>query len=417
MLKSSLIYRSLKTLLLLVLSLLYGLGISYFPETKALLTSSVTASGIVGTSEDWTPPAPTLVSPANGTIAGTNSPWTLNPLMDWENVSWGTSITYIYQSSHSNAVNPDGSFVSPAYTSVPLVASQIPAPGTPDGIYFWHVKACDAVSGCGDWSEMWLLTVDRTIQETNPGGVILNEILPDPTGSDISSMPDGEWVELFNTSTDDINVAGWSLYDAIDTHRLPITSSNTNTGNTIVPAHGFLVVYRNGDTDFSLNDDAAGDTIRLYSGTISTGVLVDSHAYIGPVLENKSIARIPDGTGPWVDPIPTPGAPNQLESLSPVTTTTIEEQATPPAEPLLLVNSLLPLPPLELSPNLGIMPLPSPESALTHLPTSTPLPASTPEPGATPLPTDAPVFTPAPDSIPEPLMTPILETTSIPINE
>ena len=32
---------------------------------------------------------------------------------------------------------------------------------------------------------------------------------------------------------------------------------------------------------------------------------------------NKSYARIPDGTGSWVDPIPTPGEPNKMEEIMP----------------------------------------------------------------------------------------------------
>jgi len=143
--------------------------------------------------------------------------------------------------------------------------------------------------------------------------IVLNEFLPNPTGDDNAPMLGGEWVELYNNSASDVDVNGWYLYDSIDTHALPINSSRTSTGNTIVPAGGFLVVYRNGDSDFSLNQNVDGDTVRLYNGSISSGTLIDSHTYTGPVAENKSIARIPDGTGPWVDPVPTPGSSNCLE--------------------------------------------------------------------------------------------------------
>ena len=146
------------------------------------------------------------------------------------------------------------------------------------------------------------------------GDVVINEILPDPVGADDAAKPNGEWIELYNRSDSVVDVTGWYLYDAIDSHALPIKGGRTNTGGTQIQAHGFLVVYRAGDSNFSLNQDAGGDTVRLYNGSISTGNLIDSHTYIGPVPEGKSIARIPDGTGPWVDPIPTPGEPNRLES-------------------------------------------------------------------------------------------------------
>lgn len=144
--------------------------------------------------------------------------------------------------------------------------------------------------------------------------VVINEILPNPVGDDNAAKPNGEWVELYNKSDKEIDVAGWYLYaDTIDAHALPINSERTNTGNTKIPAHGFLVVYRNSDSNFSLNQDRGGNTVRLYNGPLASGTLIDSHTYTGPVKEGKSIARIPDGGNTWYDPIPTPGEPNRLE--------------------------------------------------------------------------------------------------------
>ncbi len=107
-------------------------------------------------------------------------------------------------------------------------------------------------------------------------------------------------------------MAAWVLYDNKDTNELFITSENTNRGNTIVPAGGFLVVYRNGDSDFALNNTGE-DSVRLYDGKISEGAnLIDSYIYTINALEGKSFARIPDGSDNWVDPLPTPGEPNIL---------------------------------------------------------------------------------------------------------
>lgn len=142
--------------------------------------------------------------------------------------------------------------------------------------------------------------------------IVINEFLPNPTGNDNASMPNGEWIELYNNSGTDVDAAGWWLYDAQDGHELAITDANTDTGNTLIPDGGFLVVYRNGDSDFTLNN-TGGDSVRLYDGPISTGNLIDSHVYSVDVPEGKSFARIPDGSTNWVDPIPTPGEPNVLE--------------------------------------------------------------------------------------------------------
>ncbi len=141
--------------------------------------------------------------------------------------------------------------------------------------------------------------------------VVLNEFIPNPTGLDDALKPGGEWAELYNNSNINFNVGTWVLYDETDTGELYITTANTNTGGTIVAPHSYLVVYRNGDSDFNLNNKA--DSVRLYTGyPIASSTLVDSYTYTTEKPEGFSYARIPDGVGSWVDPIPTPGEPNTL---------------------------------------------------------------------------------------------------------
>jgi len=175
--------------------------------------------------------------------------------------------------------------------------------------------------------------------------IVLNEFLPNPDpsangfnfGQDNDQKPKGEWVELYNNSSDHVDLKDWYLTDD-DGHRIDIEPCRTNTGNTIIPAKGYFVVYKNegegcDSHSFSLNND--GDTVKLFN---NEGVLIDSYSYdahdycqLEPtpgsensditgngnceeVPPNKSYARIPDGIGVWVDPIPTPGAPNVLEN-------------------------------------------------------------------------------------------------------
>ena len=107
-------------------------------------------------------------------------------------------------------------------------------------------------------------------------------------------MPDGEWVELYNKGNWSIDINGWYLYDAIDSHDLPITATNVGGGSTIIPAKGYLAVYRNTDPLFSLNNDT--DNVRLYDGEIGVGNLINSHSYTGTV-EAKSWSGMPNGAG------------------------------------------------------------------------------------------------------------------------
>jgi len=144
---------------------------------------------------------------------------------------------------------------------------------------------------------------------------LINEFMPNPaaSGSDqgTAGAPlDGEWVELFNPTSSDIDVAGYALFDSVNTHEIVISSANTNTGGTLIPSLGYLVVYRDGDGDFELNN-AGGDTVRLFTDLISNGgALVDSHTYTVAAPDDKSFARVPDGAANWIDPDATPGEPN-----------------------------------------------------------------------------------------------------------
>lgn len=142
--------------------------------------------------------------------------------------------------------------------------------------------------------------------------VVINEFLPNPAGNDNAPKPAGEWVELYNGSSVDMDVNGWVLYDNNNANDLPITATSTNTGGTLIPSHGFLVVYRNGNANFDLNNSGA-DAVRLFNKPITAGgVLIDSHNYNygSAIPDNKSFARMPDGTANWIDPEPTPGLPN-----------------------------------------------------------------------------------------------------------
>jgi hypothetical protein len=105
------------------------------------------------------PAAPTLLTPADG-VTLTTTTWTS---ADWTDVSDPSSpVTYIYESSNSSATNPDGSFVSPVYTSVPLATSMIPTTGTPAGTYYWHARAIDGAGNAGPWATAFKAIVDNT---------------------------------------------------------------------------------------------------------------------------------------------------------------------------------------------------------------------------------------------------------------
>lgn len=174
--------------------------------------------------------------------------------------------------------------------------------------------------------------------------IVLNEFLPNPIGDDNAVMPAGEWIELYNKGNVDFNLNGWHIYNSNDNSGLQINTSNSDnnddlsdSGETTIPANGFLVVYRNKDEVFSLNNN--GDEVRLFNGSIESGsTLVDSHGYDNSIFNNllvtllgadmdhstndsakaisegNSFIRFPDAENNWIDSIPTPGEANKNES-------------------------------------------------------------------------------------------------------
>ena len=129
--------------------------------------------------------------------------------------------------------------------------------------------------------------------------VVLNEIYANPPGSNESN---GEWVEIYNKGDWAWDANGWRLKDASD-HILVIDSTKTG-GSTVVPPHGWLVINRNGDPNFSLNNGA--ETVYL----IRPDGVADTFSYT-TTTEDKSWARRPDGVGPWFgNQTPTPGGTN-----------------------------------------------------------------------------------------------------------
>ncbi len=185
--------------------------------------------------------------------------------------------------------------------------------------------------------------------------VVLNEFLPNPANNEDdggynfgedsyyweSGSPVGEWGEIYNRGSAPVDVNGWHIEDAAGTE-VPLSADNIYSGTTVLPAGGsgnaWLVAFLNHNRPLLNND---GDTITLVD---DNGTVVDSYTYTqeefcnleptpgsgnatsaenggncdgAEAPENKSWARIPDGNGDWVDPLPTPGAPNHDSYVAP----------------------------------------------------------------------------------------------------
>lgn len=142
-----------------------------------------------------TPALPTHVSPVDGSVVKASG-----LVLDWSDAidPSASAVTYLYQSSLSNATTTGNALSTPIY-STSLSISQIDASGTSEGTYFWQVKACDVAHNCTDWTNPWAITVDNTAPVS---------VFATPT-SDVTVEDD--FVTISGTTTDAHMVASTTL--------------------------------------------------------------------------------------------------------------------------------------------------------------------------------------------------------------
>jgi hypothetical protein len=145
------------------------------------------------------------------------------------------------------------------------------------------------------------------VASTASAQVVLNEICP--ANADIIYDPNffnySPWIELYNSSSSSVNIAGYYISDDENNPlkwRVP--------SGTSIPAKGFLLLWCDDmntgrHTNFSL--DSEGEDVVLSNGS---GLLLDKISY-PKQLTNISYGRIANGTGTWAYlSVPTSGGAN-----------------------------------------------------------------------------------------------------------
>jgi len=150
----------------------------------------------------------------------------------------------------------------------------------------------------------------------------------------------GNWrTKLFSTSQD----TGQWIYVAVTHDTNTVTcyrdgvsiGSQVDTGN-IYHSPYLLAIGREGTQNYGYFDGKI-DEVKIYNRALDATEISEHYSDVGPsgaVPLDKSYARIPDGIGYWVDPIPTPGGPNILELEIINQEEAIEEEPIVEEEPL-----------------------------------------------------------------------------------
>lgn len=133
--------------------------------------------------------------------------------------------------------------------------------------------------------------------------VLVNEWLPNPTGGDVA----GEFIELINTGSSSVSLAGWKLDDEEGG-----SSPYTIPAGTSIAAGGFLVLGRE-EIRLALNND--GDTVRLID---PSGKIVSTFTYEESMDEGVAWARDSQGTYQLTTTV-TQGKANVITSPDPST--------------------------------------------------------------------------------------------------
>ena len=148
------------------------------------------------------------------------------------------------------------------------------------------------------------------------GAIVINEFMA--SNSQVITDEVGQyedWIELYNTSTVAVDLAGWTLTDDLgEPDKWPFPSGQPDV--TTIPPYGFLLVWADQDdqdgplhADFKLSQN--GEEIGLFN---ASGVRVDRLTYTAQ-QSNLSLGRYPDGSSSWqVMTQPTPRASNRIAS-------------------------------------------------------------------------------------------------------
>ncbi|KKP80352.1 MAG: hypothetical protein UR78_C0001G0072 [Candidatus Moranbacteria bacterium GW2011_GWF2_35_39] len=281
------IFQSVKKLAMVFCGLFLILGMGKIQGTSSYFADSAVSAGNAFSSGYWIVPTVEVISPESG------DEWQVGSTQD---ITW--------TADSSDPTKTAGMSIDINYQCGGGSWSNIANGTTNDGSYSWIVPTnisdeCEIrIFATDDYA---LTGMDDSDQFEISYMIVLNEFVPYPA-SGLTEM-----VEIYNYGDEAVDVNNWFITDnqGPASHRRLIDSAHTDTGSTTInPSSSRFLVITN-YADFYLNNTGSDD-VRLYD---SAGNLIDEHSF-SDAVQGKSYARIPDGVGNWVDPVPTPGEKN-----------------------------------------------------------------------------------------------------------
>jgi len=180
--------------------------------------------GTVEAPDTQAPPAPTLLSPADGTTTDDNT-----PTFDWSDVTDPSGVTYTLE---IRGMAPKTGLTDSTYM---LTSGE----ALSDGNYSWRVQAVDGANNVGDWSDTWSLTVSTPSpppppplppppeEVDNVPPPIPSLISPADNENITDNTPLLDWSDVSDLSgvTYDLSIAGNAGFTSIVLQKTDLTAS------------------------------------------------------------------------------------------------------------------------------------------------------------------------------------------------
>ncbi len=169
--------------------------------------------------------------------------------------------------------------------------------------------------------------------------IVINEFMA--SNDSLSGIVDefgetDDWVELHNRTNTTVDISGYGFSDDFNLLYKWVFPSGI-----FIPPNGYLIVWTDGDpdqgalhTNFKLN--ITGERLALSN---TTGVVQDSISF-GDQETNVSLARFPNGTGPFIQLAPTFNASNGGVSTTEVERSNFRSYPTLATNELFIENNL-----------------------------------------------------------------------------
>ena len=263
------------------------------PGISTLMSERVT---YLQNTSDWN-----LVAPLINTVTASPSPAVLFETVHFSAAVAGSSIVYLgYRFSENDRFTRVQMFDDGAHNDGAAGDNVFGLDLTMNSLfcqYYVYSENTDAGIFSPQRAEHEFYTLLAETQEESDSPLVINEFMVSNTNSVTDNAEEFEdWIEIYNSTNQAIDLTGMFLTD----NPLNLNKWDFPEGSSI-PAGGYYIVWADEDSSQGINHcnfklSAVGESLYLLDENLA---FVDSITW-GPQPSDRSLARIPNGNGPFV---------------------------------------------------------------------------------------------------------------------